>query len=41
MKVEAMKEGTHPKTLNRLRGFLGLTGYYRKIVKIMEKLQLP
>lgn len=40
-KIQAMKDWTHPKTLNTLRGFLGLMGYYRKFICNYRKLQDP
>jgi hypothetical protein len=37
-KIEAMQDWPHPKTLKNLRGFLGLTGYYTSLLRIMERL---
>jgi hypothetical protein len=39
--IEAMKYFPHPKTLNILHGFLGLTGYYHKFVKNYGKIASP
>jgi hypothetical protein len=37
-KIEAIQDCLHPKNLKILRGFLGLTGYYRKFIKNYGKI---
>ena len=32
-KIKAIKEWTKPVNISKLRGFLGLTGYYRRFIK--------
>jgi hypothetical protein len=40
-KIESMQDSPHPKILNSLRGFLGLTGYYPKFAKNYGNIAAP
>nr|GEY75518.1 reverse transcriptase [Tanacetum cinerariifolium] len=41
VKVEAITKWPRPKTVTKVRSFLGLTGYYRRVVEGFSRLALP
>jgi len=40
-KIQLIKDWPTPKNLKELRGYLGLTGYYRKFIKDYSKVVTP
>jgi hypothetical protein len=40
-KIQAVKEWPVPSDLKKLRGFLGLSGYYRKFIKNCGTISKP
>lgn len=40
-KVQSVKEWPTPKNVKQLRGFLGLTGYYRRFIKNYASIASP
>lgn len=40
-KVKVMEDWPTPKNIKQSRGFLGLTGHYRKFIKCYAKIETP